>query len=54
MFKSLREEVQEMEIAHEDPAKMLHQVTKRKYVLSTLFFYYIMVIRSIGDAQLKR
>lgn len=32
MFKSLREEVQEMEIAHEDPAKMLHQVTKRKYV----------------------
>ena len=39
MFKSLREEVQEMEIAHEDPAKMLHQVTKRKYVLSTLFPY---------------
>ena len=39
MFKSLREEVQEMEIAHEDPAKMLHQVTKRKYVLPTLFSY---------------
>ncbi len=32
MFPTLREEVQEMELAHEDPAKMVLKVTKKKYV----------------------
>ena len=30
MFKSLREEVQELELAHEDPAQVVLRITKRK------------------------
>ena len=30
MFKSLREEVQEKEVAHEDPSKVVLKATKKK------------------------
>ena len=36
MFKTLREEVQEMEVKHEDPAKVMIKATRKKYVLKLL------------------
>ncbi len=38
MFKTLREEVQEMELVNEDPAKVVLRATKKKSVIIVIIY----------------